>query len=88
MRTEEGNVPGDPMIDYYTQRASSGGLLISDATAVSPLGIAHVDPPGIFTEDQRRGWKRVTDAVRSKGARIFLQMWHAGRQAHPANTAG
>ncbi|MDR5837071.1 alkene reductase [Caballeronia sp. LZ034LL] len=88
MRTEEGNVPGDLMVDYYTQRASSGGLLISDATAVSPLGIAYVDAPGIYTEEQMRGWKRVIDAVHSKGARIFLQMWHAGRQAHPGNTGG
>lgn len=88
MRTEPGNVPGDLMVDYYTQRASRGGLLISDATAVSPLGIAYVDAPGIFTEKQALGWKRVTDAVHAKGARIFLQMWHAGRQAHPANTGG
>lgn len=88
MRTEPGNVPGDLMVDYYTQRASSGGLLISDATAVSPLGIAYVDAPGIFSEQQMHGWKRVTDAVHAKGARIFLQMWHAGRQAHPANTGG
>lgn len=88
MRTEKGNVPGDLMIDYYTQRASRGGLLISDATAVSQLGIAYVDAPGIYTEDQMRGWKRVVEAVHSKGARIFLQMWHAGRQAHPANTGG
>jgi N-ethylmaleimide reductase len=88
MRTEEGNVPGDLMVDYYTQRASEGGLLITDATAVSPLGIAYVDAPGIYTEPQMKGWKRVIDAVHAKGARIFLQMWHAGRQAHPANTGG
>lgn len=55
MRTEPGNLPGDLMVDYYTQRASSGGLLISDATAVSPLGIAYVNAPGIFTEQQTRG---------------------------------
>ncbi|WP_186044820.1 alkene reductase [Burkholderia gladioli] len=88
MRTEEGNIPGDLMVDYYTQRASCGGLLISDATAVSPLGIAYVDAPGIYTEAQMRGWQRVVDAVHARGARIFLQMWHAGRQAHPANTGG
>jgi N-ethylmaleimide reductase len=88
MRTEEGNVPGDLMIEYYTQRASEGGLLITDATAVSPLGIAYVDAPGIYTDAQVNGWKRVIDAVHAKGARIFLQMWHAGRQAHPANTNG
>ncbi|WP_341314566.1 alkene reductase [Paraburkholderia sp. IMGN_8] len=88
MRTEEGNVPGDLMVDYYAQRASEGGLLITDATAVSPLGIAYVDAPGIYTDAQVKGWKRVIDAVHAKGARIFLQMWHAGRQAHPANTGG
>ncbi|WP_175770692.1 MULTISPECIES: alkene reductase [Burkholderia] len=88
MRTEAGNVPGDLMVDYYAQRASEGGLLITDATAVSPLGIAYVDAPGIYTQAQVEGWKRVIDAVHAKGARIFLQMWHAGRQAHPANTGG
>jgi N-ethylmaleimide reductase len=76
------------MVDYYSQRATDGGLLISDATAVSQLGIAYVDAPGIYAEEQVKGWKRVIDAVHAKGARIFLQMWHAGRQAHPANTGG
>jgi len=88
MRTEQGNVPGDLMVEYYSQRASNGGLLITDATAVSSLGIAYVDAPGIYTDAQVKGWKRVIDAVHSKGARIFLQMWHAGRQAHPVNTGG
>jgi len=88
MRTEADNVPGDLMVEYYTQRASDGGLLITDATAVSPLGIAYVDAPGMYTEAQAKGWRRVVDAVHAKGARIFLQMWHAGRQAHAANTGG
>jgi len=88
MRTEPSNVPGDLMVEYYAQRATDGGLLITDATAVSQLGIAYVDAPGIYTEEQVKGWKRVIDAVHAKGARIFLQMWHAGRQAHPANTGG
>jgi N-ethylmaleimide reductase len=88
MRTEDGNVPGDLMVEYYTQRASKGGLLITDATAVSPLGFAYVDAPGIYTQAQVEGWKRVIHAVHAKGARIFHQMWHAGRQAHPANMGG
>jgi N-ethylmaleimide reductase len=88
MRTEKGNVPGDLMIEYYSQRASDGGLLITDATAVSQLGIAYVDAPGIFTVDQAIGWKRVVNAVHAKGGQIFLQMWHAGRQAHSANAGG
>lgn len=63
MRTESGNVPGDLMVEYYSQRASDGGLLISDATAVAPLGIAYVDAPGIYTQAHVDGWKRVTSAV-------------------------
>jgi len=88
MRTEPGNVPGDLMVEYYAQRASDGGLLITDATAVSPLGIAYVDAPGMWTREQMAGWKRVVDTVHAKGSRIFVQLWHAGRQAHPANTGG
>jgi N-ethylmaleimide reductase len=88
MRTGAGDVPGDLMVEYYSQRASEGGLLITDATAVSSLGIAYVGAPGIYTDAQVKGWKRVTDAVHARGGRIFLQLWHAGRQAHPANTNG
>lgn len=88
MRTEPGDVPGDLMVEYYAQRASEGGLLITDATAVSSVGIAYVGAPGIRDDAQVAGWKRVTDAVHAKGGRIFLQLWHAGRQAHPANIGG
>lgn len=88
MRTEPGDVPGDLMVEYYSQRTTEGGLLITDATAVSPLGIAYAGAPGIYTDAQVKGWKRVTDAVHAKGGRIFLQLWHAGRQAHPANMNG
>lgn len=88
MRTEPGNVPGDLMVEYYGQRASEGGLLITDATAVTPLGIAYVDAPGMWTQEQVAGWKRVVSAVHAKGSPIFVQLWHAGRQAHAANTGG
>lgn len=88
MRSEPGNVPGDLMVEYCSQRATEGGLLISDATAISPLAIAYVDAPGIYTQAHVEGWRRVVDAVHAKGARMFLQIWHAGRQAHPANTGG
>jgi N-ethylmaleimide reductase len=88
MRTDVDNVPGSLMADYYAQRASSGGLLISDATSVSPFGFAYVGAPGIYTEAHARGWKRVTDGVHAKGGCIFLQLWHAGRQAHSANIGG
>lgn len=88
LRTEAGDVPGDLMVEYYTQRASKGGLLIAEATSVSPMGIAYALAPGIYTDAQVAGWKRVTDAVHAKGARIFLQIWHGGRQAHPDNLEG
>jgi N-ethylmaleimide reductase len=88
MRTDPGDVPGDLMVEYYSQRATDGGLLITDATAVSPLGIAYAGAPGIRNDAQTAGWKRVVDAVHAKGGRIFLQLWHAGRQAHPANIGG
>ncbi|MGQ3058935.1 MAG: oxidoreductase, partial [Nevskia sp.] len=88
MRTEAGDVPGDLMVEYYAQRATKGGLLITEATCVSPTGIAYAGAPGIFTDAQVKGWKRVTDAVHAKGASIYLQLWHGGRQAHPANMGG
>lgn len=88
MRTGAGDVPGDLMVEYYSQRASDGGLLIAEATAVSPRGIAYAGAPGIYTDAQQAGWTRVTDAVHARGARIFLQLWHGGRQAHPDNMAG
>jgi len=88
LRTEAGDVPGDLMVEYYTQRATQGGLLIAEATSVSPMGIAYALAPGIYTDAQVAGWKRVTDAVHAKGASIYLQIWHGGRQAHPGNLDG
>jgi N-ethylmaleimide reductase len=88
MRTEPGDVPGDLMIEYYRQRSTKGGLLIAEATCVSPHGIAYAGAPGIYTDAQQTGWKRVTDTVHANGGRIFLQLWHGGRQAHPDNMAG
>jgi len=88
MRSEAGDVPGDLMVEYYAQRASEGALLIAEATSVSPSGLAYAGAPGIYTDAQVAGWKRVTDAVHARGARIFLQLWHGGRQAHPDNMNG
>lgn len=88
LRTEEGDVPGDLVVEYYTQRASKGGFLIAEATSISPLGIAYARAPGIYTDAQVAGWKRVTDAVHAEGASIYLQLWHGGRQAHPGNMDG
>ncbi|MBM3429326.1 MAG: alkene reductase, partial [Bacteroidetes bacterium] len=75
-------VPTTLNATYYTQRASAG-LIITEATQISALSTAYPNTPGIFTAEQTTGWKLVTDAVHQQGGRIFLQLWHAGRVAHP-----
>ena len=82
-RAAEGNVPTDLMAAYYAQRASAG-LIISEATQVSTLGIGYPSTPGIHTQEQINGWKKVTKAVHDKGGHIFLQLWHVGRISHPS----
>jgi N-ethylmaleimide reductase len=77
-----GNVPNDLMAAYYGQRASDGGLMITEATFISPTGNGGYASPGIFTDAQVAGWRRVVDAVHAKNARIMLQLWHVGRQSH------
>jgi N-ethylmaleimide reductase len=69
------------MAEYYAQRASAG-LIISEATPVSPFGHGYPNTPGIYTSRQVAGWRRVTDAVHAQGGRIVLQLWHVGRISH------
>jgi N-ethylmaleimide reductase len=82
MRSDPGDIPSDLMVEYYTQRASKGGLIISEATPVSIRGYGYAGAPGIYSDSQIAGWRRVTDAVHAKGGRMFLQLWHVGRQSH------
>ena len=82
-RASEGNVPNDLNAEYYAQRAAAG-LIISEATSVSPNGYGYPNTPGIHTEAQVAGWKKVTSAVHAKGGHIALQLWHVGRISHPA----
>lgn len=81
-RAEAGNVPGDLNAEYYRQR-DSAGLIISEATSVTPRGFGYPNTPGIFTEAQVAGWRKVTQAVQGAGGRIFLQLWNVGRISHP-----
>ena len=74
-------VPNKMMGDYYVQRAS-GGLLISEATSISPEGNGWVDAPGIYTSEMTAGWKSITDRVHAAGGRMVLQLWHTGRASH------
>ncbi len=81
-RAEAGRVPGALMAEYYVQRASAG-LIISEATAVTPQGVGYPDTPGIWSAEQVQGWKNVTSAVHAAGGRIVLQLWHVGRISDP-----
>jgi N-ethylmaleimide reductase len=80
-RAGAGFVPGDLAAEYYGQRASAG-LLISEATQISRQGQGYQDTPGIYSQAQIDGWRKVTTAVHAKGGRIFLQLWHVGRVSH------
>lgn len=81
-RAEPGRVPGELMVEYYRQRASAG-LIISEATSVTPLGVGYPDTPGIWSAEQIQGWRKVTDAVHAAGGKIILQLWHVGRISDP-----
>jgi hypothetical protein len=76
-------VPGPLVARYYTQRASAG-LIISEATSVTPLGVGYADTPGIWSDEQVEGWKLTTKAVHDAGGLIFLQLWHVGRISDPS----
>jgi 2,4-dienoyl-CoA reductase-like NADH-dependent reductase (Old Yellow Enzyme family) len=77
-----GRVPNALMAQYYVQRASAG-LILSEATAVTPQGVGYADTPGIWSDEQVEGWKQVTSAVHKAGGLIFLQLWHVGRISDP-----
>jgi N-ethylmaleimide reductase len=79
-----GNIPNDLMAEYYAQRASAG-LIITEGTSPSPNGLGYPRIPGIFSADQVAGWKKVTDAVHARGARMFVQLMHTGRIGHALN---
>lgn len=81
-RAEENAIPGKIMAKYYALRAAAG-LIITEATAISPQGYGWLNAPGIWNDAQVQGWKSVTDAVHANGGRIFLQLWHMGRVSHP-----
>jgi N-ethylmaleimide reductase len=81
--TQPGDVPNAMMATYYAQRASAG-LIVSEATQISRQGQGYSFTPGIYTEAQVQGWRRVTDAVHTAGGRMVLQLWHVGRMSHPS----
>jgi 2,4-dienoyl-CoA reductase-like NADH-dependent reductase (Old Yellow Enzyme family) len=80
-RAVGGRVPNELMATYYTQRASAG-LILTEATSVTPMGVGYPDTPGIWSPEQVKGWTRITEAVHGAGGRILLQLWHVGRISH------
>ena len=84
-RASAGQVPNALMAQYYAQRANpatGAGLIVSEATQISPEGQGYLDTPGLFNSAQVAGWRRVTDAVHAEGGRIVVQLWHVGRISH------
>lgn len=75
-------VPTDKMVEYYAKRADAG-LIISEATIIRPDGQGYPNTPGLYSQAQVAGWKKVTNAVHANGGKIFAQLWHTGRVAHP-----
>ena len=86
-RAGPGNTPNTLNALYYAQRASAG-LIISEATQISPQGQGYISTPGIHSAEQIEGWKCVTKAVHVAGGRIVLQLWHVGRISHPSFQPG
>ncbi|KNA04620.1 hypothetical protein SOVF_197850 [Spinacia oleracea] len=75
-------IPNEAMVEYYSQRATNGGLLISEGTFISPAAHGYPHCPGIYQEEQLQACKKITDSVHSQGAYIFCQLWHVGRASH------
>ena len=82
-----GTIPGERNARYYAQRASAG-LIVTEATQISPRGLGYPDTPGIHDDAHVRGWRLVTDAVHGAGGRIALQLWHVGRISHSSFHGG
>jgi N-ethylmaleimide reductase len=88
-RSEQpGDIPGKLMLEYYTQRASDGGLIISEATTISLAARGWYGAPGLYSDRQIEGWRKIVDAVHAKGGRIFAQLWHTGRSSRGETTGG
>jgi len=81
-RASEGRIPNALMEQYYTQR-SNAGMILSEATSVTPMGVGYPNTPGIWSDAQVEGWKKITSAVHKAGGLILLQLWHVGRISDP-----
>jgi N-ethylmaleimide reductase len=85
--TPGSDAPNDLMVEYYRQRASAG-LIVTEASQISQQGQGYIHTPGVYTDEQARGWRRINDAVHEAGGKIFIQLWHVGRISHVSLQAG
>ncbi len=74
-------IPNDAMAEYYRQR-SGAGLIISEGTNISPSAVGWINTPGIWSDEQTKAWRKITDAIHEAGSLIFVQLWHCGRASH------
>tara|TARA_R110000737_G_scaffold345455_1_gene373958 strand:- start:32968 stop:34062 length:1095 start_codon:yes stop_codon:yes gene_type:complete len=79
----KGNVPTDELQGLYYEQRSSAGLIITEGSQVSKDAVGYINTPGIYSDEQVEGWKKVTKRVHDKGGKIFIQLWHVGRMSHP-----
>ncbi|MDX7950272.1 alkene reductase [Lichenihabitans sp. Uapishka_5] len=86
-RATDERVPTPLMVDYYVQRASAG-LIVTEATSVTPMGVGYANTPGIWSDEQVAGWRVITDAVHTAGGRMVMQLWHVGRISDPSLLGG
>ena len=81
-RAGDVRIPNALMAEYYAQRASSG-MILSEATSVTPMGVGYAATPGLWSEEQVVGWRLITEAVHREGGLILAQLWHVGRISDP-----
>lgn len=86
-RSGEDRIPNDLMLEYYQQRAGAG-LILTEATVISPKAVGYEDTPGLWSEEQASAWHPIVDAVHQKGAKIVVQLWHVGRISDPQLLGG
>jgi N-ethylmaleimide reductase len=82
------SIPGDLMREYYEQRASDGGLIIGEATSISLTSRGWLGAPGLYSDPQVAGWKKITSAVKAEGGHMIAQLWHTGRSSHTSMNGG
>lgn len=87
MKAFNERTPGPLMLEYYVQRANAG-LIVSEATSISPQGVGYPNTPGIWSDEQIAGWARITAGVHAAGGKIVLQLWHVGRVSDPSYLDG